>query len=219
MNGGISVGGDAEAAAFGDYDLDGDQDLLVSIDGAPNQLWANSTRGESFLVVRAVRCVGGDDDDDDGGWDDDDDGGWNIAGHDPAQSDQGYDDDDDGHGDDDDDGYGDDDDDGHGDDDDDGYGEMRLRDDIGATIRIFAEDGVTPAGPVREVNGGRGHGSQDPAHVHFGLPAGPQETYIVEVRFVAGPTVRRSVNPSTLDAGHHVTITSCESARRIPRWR
>ncbi|MGH9866670.1 MAG: FG-GAP-like repeat-containing protein [Candidatus Polarisedimenticolia bacterium] len=163
VNGGISIGADAEAVAFGDYDLDGDQDILVNVDGAPNQLWTNSTGGESFLMIRALRCLYGNDIDID-----------------------------------------------------DGDGLRRrikgFRDDVGATIRIFAEDGATPTGPVQEVNGGTGHGSQNPAYVHYGLPEGADEIYVVEVSFVGGPVVRRQVRPGDLGPSHLAVVSSCGRA-------
>ncbi len=36
---------------------------------------------------------------------------------------------------------------------------------------------------LREVNGGRGHGSQDPAELHFGIPDGPDVMYDLEISF------------------------------------
>ena len=80
--------------------------------------------------------------------------------------------------------------------------EETSRDDIGATITLTDCENNLVTG-VREVNGGRGHGSQDPAYVHFGLPAGPDASYIVNVQFlkVEGEitTVRRSVIPSQIN--------------------
>jgi hypothetical protein len=78
-----------------------------------------------------------------------------------------------------------------------------YRDDIGALVRLYDSDGVTPRSPQQEVNGGRGHGTQDPAWVHFGLPLGAEEIYEVEVRFLGdgglpGPVVRQAVRPADL---------------------
>ncbi len=97
----------------------------------------------------------------------------------------------------------------------------RSRDEIGATVRLFEGDGVTPAGPLQEVNGGTGIGSQGPAAVHFGLPNGPDKTYVVEVRFLkrsgwrhrghpSETVVRKRVAPATLGPYHLVDVTDCE---------
>jgi FG-GAP-like repeat/Secretion system C-terminal sorting domain/ASPIC and UnbV len=55
---------------------------------------------------------------------------------------------------------------------------------IGALVivRRLPADGGAIVG-MREVNGGRGHGSQDPNVLHFGLPDGPAITYEVTVKF------------------------------------
>jgi hypothetical protein len=96
-----------------------------------------------------------------------------------------------------------------------------YRDDIGATVRLFAADGVTMAGPLQEINGGRGHGSQDPATVHFGLPDGAGATYTIEVQFggwagLVGPVVTETVVPAEL-AGHQLLVVKdCAEANRAP---
>ncbi|MEL7339968.1 MAG: VCBS repeat-containing protein, partial [Bacteroidota bacterium] len=50
---------------------------------------------------------------------------------------------------------------------------------------------------IRNVNGGTGHGTQDPLRIHFGLPLGNEQTYIVEARFpndsISGGTKTRPV--------------------------
>lgn len=97
----------------------------------------------------------------------------------------------------------------------------RFRDDIGATLRLYDSSGVTPLSPMREVNGGRGHGSQDPAVVHFGLPRGGSERYVVEVRFTGGdsgpgPFVRREVVPAEIPGYQLVEIKECETAQPAP---
>ncbi|MFK7772400.1 MAG: FG-GAP-like repeat-containing protein, partial [Saprospiraceae bacterium] len=56
------------------------------------------------------------------------------------------------------------------------------RDAIGANVILRDCDGVVISG-IREVNGGNGHGTQDPALVHFGLPQGDDELYIVEIHY------------------------------------
>ena len=75
-------------------------------------------------------------------------------------------------------------------------------------------------GAVQEVNGGSGHGSQNPAVVHFGLPDGPARTHVVEVRFLgqnatAEPVViRQNVVPAQLGAFQHLEVKACPA---IPR--
>jgi hypothetical protein len=72
-----------------------------------------------------------------------------------------------------------------------------YRDDIGATLRLLDGDG-SPIGPIQEVNGGRGHGSQNPALVHLGLPRGPNVLYRVWVHFTDGQEIDVEVRPSEL---------------------
>ncbi len=75
---------------------------------------------------------------------------------------------------------------------------------IGANVVLKNCDGTTVSG-IRSVNGGTGHGTQDPLAVHFGLPLGNDQTYQVEVHFPndkigSGSTTREIVttafNPS-----------------------
>ena len=80
-----------------------------------------------------------------------------------------------------------------------------YRHDLGALIRLYAADGVEPLSPVLELNGGRGHGTQDPARAHFGLPWGSDVPIVVEVRFLGagglpGPVVRQTVVPENVSA-------------------
>jgi hypothetical protein len=82
-----------------------------------------------------------------------------------------------------------------------------LRDAVGAVITLRDSAGVV-LHSIREVSGGRGHGSQDPAYVHFGLPAsGPDVSYNVEVTFVGGATVQANVVPSDLGGYQLFVIT------------
>jgi len=56
-----------------------------------------------------------------------------------------------------------------------------YRDDIGATA-VLKDCGNLLKSGIREVNGTRGHGSQDPAVLHFGLPDGVNASYKLEVK-------------------------------------
>ncbi len=89
------------------------------------------------------------------------------------------------------------------------------RDAIGATIRLL-DCGLSPVSGVREVNGGRGHGSQDPAYVHMGLltcgsSRGPNSTYVVEVRFLDGAVVRRAVTPAAISGYQLLVVRNTDS--------
>jgi len=55
---------------------------------------------------------------------------------------------------------------------------------LGATAKLKNCCGNVLSG-VREVNGGNGHGTQDPSIIHFGLSGGVESEYILEVRFPA----------------------------------
>jgi hypothetical protein len=77
----------------------------------------------------------------------------------------------------------------------------RYRDDVGARIRLL-DATLSPVGAAaQEVSGGSGRGSQGPAYVHFGLPGGGGQDYVVEVQFIGaggktGPNVQVEANPS-----------------------
>ncbi|MEM8510486.1 MAG: Calx-beta domain-containing protein, partial [Bacteroidota bacterium] len=75
---------------------------------------------------------------------------------------------------------------------------------VGATARIVSCEGVVISG-LREVNGGNGHGTQDPQRIHFGLPYGADQEFIVEVFFPTGPDGRKVIKysfvPNTLGTG------------------
>ena len=53
---------------------------------------------------------------------------------------------------------------------------------IGTNVLIRDCEGNIISG-LRQVNGVYGHGTQSPEEVHFGLPLGENETYIIEVRY------------------------------------
>ena len=73
---------------------------------------------------------------------------------------------------------------------------------------------------LRQVNGVYGHGTQQPEQVHFGLPLGEDETYIIEVRYpnFVHPTngVTRLVattvaQPSTISGTNHYSMTTTDA--------
>ncbi|MBM1107963.1 VCBS repeat-containing protein [Aurantibacter crassamenti] len=70
---------------------------------------------------------------------------------------------------------------------------------IGATAKILDCDGNVISG-IREVNGGSGHGTQEPGLIHFGLPSGPDTPIVVEVAYPRTTTgrviVRQQLTPS-----------------------
>lgn len=79
---------------------------------------------------------------------------------------------------------------------------------------------------LRQVNGVYGHGTQQPEQVHFGLPLGENETYIIEVRYpnFVHPTngVTRLIatviaQPSTIPGTNHydMTTTDAESIENV----
>lgn len=73
---------------------------------------------------------------------------------------------------------------------------------INATVKLLDCDGNSLAG-IREIgSGGAGHGSQTSPWLHFGLPYGPDYSYLVEVQFTRNGTtpvvVRKKVTPSDL---------------------
>ena len=73
---------------------------------------------------------------------------------------------------------------------------------VNATVNLLDCNGA-PLGGVREVGaGGSAHGSQTSPWLHFGLPNGPDEPYLIEVRFtrtgMAPIVVTKAVVPSTI---------------------
>jgi hypothetical protein len=80
-----------------------------------------------------------------------------------------------------------------------------LRDELGATLHLEACDGGRLSGE-REVNGGTGRGTQQPLQVHFGLPDGPGQVYVVRVQHVGGGISRVAVVPDQLGSQHLVSV-------------
>lgn len=76
-----------------------------------------------------------------------------------------------------------------------------VRDDIGATVVLKDCNGVVRSG-IRDVNGTRGHGSQDAPKIHFGLPDGNGAVYVVEISFTyvngTRTVIQQAVIPSVL---------------------
>ena len=75
---------------------------------------------------------------------------------------------------------------------------------VGATARLVDCDGNIISG-LREVNGGNGHGTQDPQRIHFGIPFEANIEIIVEVFFPTALGERRVVRmpfvPNSLGTG------------------
>ncbi len=192
------VTGDIDDVVCGDVDNDGDLDLFLTSDGA-DQLFENTTAGGvlsfSLLATPGLGTADGEgaafaDYDRDGDLDllVNQDGGNELWRNDA--NDGGADD----------------------------YlmvvprttgGGAALRAAIGATVQI-ADCLGTPLTGVRELNGGRGHGTQDPAQVHFGLPNGPDVGYRVITTFVGGTQVTRAVVPSTLGAYQELFVADTD---------
>lgn len=71
---------------------------------------------------------------------------------------------------------------------------------IGANVILKDCNGTTVSG-IMSVNGGTGHGTQDPLAVHIGLPLGNDQTYQIEVHFPndligSGSTTREIITTS-----------------------
>ncbi len=73
---------------------------------------------------------------------------------------------------------------------------------------------------LRQVNGVYGHGTQSPEEVHFGLPLGENETYIIEVRYpnfydpIDGFTrliATVVAQPSTIPGTNHFDMTTTDA--------
>ena len=75
---------------------------------------------------------------------------------------------------------------------------------IGATARLLDCAGNDLLG-IREVNGGQGHGTMEAGRLHFGLPAGDNIEYVLEVAFARTTTgrvvIQRRITPSSFFNG------------------
>ena len=90
---------------------------------------------------------------------------------------------------------------------------------IGTNVLIRDCDGNIVSG-LRQVNGVFGHGTQQPEEVHFGLPLGENQTYLIEVHY---PNFYDPVNgtsrliatgvaqPSTIPGTNHYTLTTTDA--------
>ncbi|WP_343488484.1 FG-GAP-like repeat-containing protein [Allomuricauda sp. d1] len=90
---------------------------------------------------------------------------------------------------------------------------------IGTNVIIKDCQGNIVSG-LRQVNGVFGHGTQSPEQVHFGLPLGENETYIIEVRYpnfydpVDGFTrlvATVVAQPSTIPGTNHFDMTTTDA--------
>ncbi|MET1260671.1 FG-GAP-like repeat-containing protein [Flagellimonas sp. DF-77] len=90
---------------------------------------------------------------------------------------------------------------------------------VGTNVIIKDCEGNIISG-LRQVNGVYGHGTQSPEQVHFGLPLGENETYIIEVRYpnfydpVDGFTrliATVVATPSTISGTNHYDMTTTDA--------
>ncbi|WP_430424517.1 FG-GAP-like repeat-containing protein [Maribacter litoralis] len=92
---------------------------------------------------------------------------------------------------------------------------------IGTNVLIRDCSGNIISG-LRQVNGVYGHGTQQPEEVHFGLPLGENETYIIEVHYpnfydASDPSgysrliATAIAQPSTIAGTNHYTLTTTDA--------
>lgn len=90
---------------------------------------------------------------------------------------------------------------------------------IGTNVLIRDCDGNIVSG-LRQVNGVFGHGTQQPEEVHFGLPLGENQTYLIEVHYpnfydpVDGFTrliATGIAQPSLITGTNHYTLTTTDA--------
>ncbi len=93
---------------------------------------------------------------------------------------------------------------------------------IGATATILDCDGNVISG-IREVNGGYGHGTQEPGVIHFGLPGGPNTQIVLEIAYPRHGTglndrvvVRQELRPIDFFNGNINIITILPTSGNQP---
>ena len=93
---------------------------------------------------------------------------------------------------------------------------------IGATATILDCDGNVISG-IREVNGGYGHGTQEPGVIHFGLPGGPKTPIVLEIAYPRHGTglndrviVRQELTPIDFNNGNFNIITILPTSGNQP---
>ena len=92
------------------------------------------------------------------------------------------------------------------------------RDALGATLRLVDCEGNVISG-IREVNGGNGHGTQDIARIHFGLPDGPADYYILQASYpnIAGePRLQINEEIRPVDYAYHLYEINYDAALNNP---
>ncbi|MEZ4458381.1 MAG: FG-GAP-like repeat-containing protein [bacterium] len=102
-------------------------------------------------------------------------------------------------------------------------GGSKTRAAIGATILIQDPEGNVLG--LRDINGGKGHGGQGEAEVHYGLRYGSSVPYALTVLFPHGAKVTKCVVPSSISGYQRIAIkdtdsddlTACTSM--ISTWR
>ncbi len=93
---------------------------------------------------------------------------------------------------------------------------------VGATATILDCNGAIISG-IREVNGGYGHGTQEPGVIHFGLPSGPNTAIVLEIAFPRHGTglndrviVRQELIPINYNNGNINIITVLPTSGNQP---
>ncbi|MDG1766259.1 MAG: HYR domain-containing protein, partial [Flavobacteriales bacterium] len=88
------------------------------------------------------------------------------------------------------------------------------RDALGATLCLVDCDGNVISG-IREINGGNGHGTQDVSRIHFGLPDGPADYYILQASYpnIAGqPRLQINEEIRPVDYAYHLYEITYDAA-------
>jgi len=182
----VVTGCDPDGVDCADVDNDGDQDLFLSCDGE-DQLWLNDgIPGTVSLTLDSSGIVGAEDGEGAVFADYDNDGDLDLLVNQSGDNQLWRNDTNDAGA--------------------DAYLAVRVlrdlggglsRDDIGATIVLQDYNG-NPISPVQEINGGKGHGSQQPPIVHFGLGAIGDGPVVVHVQSPTGEELDWAVVPADL---------------------